>query len=179
MKKWMMRILLGVGLAFWCIPATAQTAALKGNLRGSPAHGWIFDDRNRHSDFPGGNRTQELPLSNSGADEGTVRDASAGAGYAFAPGSGKLRIIPLAGYSYQQQNPAVRDVKQAVSQTPGKAGLGLFGALDSVHETERWEPWIGLDLDFRASDRIMIFSVVENRWDSVTILIGTTYRFNW
>jgi hypothetical protein len=179
MKTWLLRILLGVGLALWCAPATAQTAAPEGKPGGSPAHGWILDGRNRDLDFSGNNRTGEFSRLNTGADDGTVRDASAGAGYAFAPGSGNLRIIPLAGYSYHQQNPAAGDGKQTGSLPGGKAGVGLFSGLDSTYEMEGWGPWIGLDLDFRASDRIMIFSVVENHWDSVTILIGTTYHFNW
>ena len=218
MKKWMMRILLGVGLAFGCLPATAQTDAFKGELklsngyrvdnldwniagnpdgrspnvlselawsdleifqlkaavrvtvrdvfylRGSLAHGWIFDGRNRDSDFLGDNRTGEFSRSNNGSDDGAVWDASAGAGYAFALGSGKLRIIPLIGYSYHQQNLTIRDGNQTVSRPPSNAGLGPFGGLDSTYETEWRGPWIGFDLDFQASDRIMLSSAIEYHW---------------
>lgn len=181
MKKWLINILLGIGLAFWCLPATAQTAALEGDPKSSPTRGWIFDfdGRNPDLDFPGDNLSGESSRLNSGTDDGTGRDVSAGAGYAFAPGSGKLRIIPLLGYSYHQPNPAASDGKQTISLLPGNAGSGHFAGLNGANETEWWGPWVGLDLDFRASNRIMIFSITGYHWDSSAILIDATYRFNW
>lgn len=132
-------------------------------LKGSLARGWIFDGTNQDSDFLGDNRTFEFSRSNNSADSGKVWDASAGVGY-VVPISERLRIIPLIGYSYNQQTLTLTDGVQTVSFPPSTQPLGPFSGLDSTYETEWQGPWIGLDLDFRASDRIMILSGIEYHW---------------
>jgi len=129
-------------------------------LKGSLARGWIFDGANQDSDFLGDNRTFEFSRSNNSADGGKVWDASAGVGY-VVPISEKLRIIPLIGYAYNRQTLTLRDGVQTVSLPPSGQPLGPFSGLESTYDAEWWGPWIGLDMFFRASDRITIFSGIE------------------
>jgi len=129
-------------------------------LKGSLARGWIFDGTNQDSDFLGDNRTFEFSRSNNSADSGKVWDASAGVGY-VVPISERLRIIPLIGYSYNQQTLTLTDGVQTVSFPPSTQPLGPFSGLDSTYETEWWGPWIGLDMFFQASDKITLFSSLE------------------
>jgi hypothetical protein len=140
--------------------ATRVTAHEVFYLRGSLARGWIFDGSNQDSDFLGDNRTFEFSRSNNSSDAGKVWDASVGIGY-IVPASERLRVIPLIGYSYNRQNLTLRDGVQTLSLPPSGQPLGPIPGLDSTYETEWWGPWIGLDLLFRATDKITLFSSIE------------------
>ena len=133
-------------------------------LRGSFDVGWILGGDNQDSDFDGDNRTQEWSRSNNSADDGTVLDVTAGIGYQVRLGSGRFRIIPLAGYSYSQQNLTMTDGFQTIS-TPGRTPpIGPIEGLDSNYDTRWYGPWAGVDLSFKASNKILLFAGFEYHW---------------
>ena len=130
-------------------------------LRCSFDVGWILGGDSQDSDFDGHNRTQEWSRSNNNADDGTVLDVTAGFGYQFKLGSGRFRIIPLAGYSYSQQNLTMTDGFQTIS-TPGRTPpIGPIEGLDSNYDTRWYGPWVGVDLFFRATEKISVFAGFE------------------
>ncbi len=147
-------------------------------LRASVAYGWIFDGTVQDSDYAGNNRTFEFSRSNNSSDDGDVRDASVAIGYPIRIGGEvSWTIIPLAGYSYHEQNLRMTDGFQTVSipvVTPSVVivppPLGPFPGLDSTYET-RWKgPWIGLDLNFKVDEikawahRIETYVSFEYHW---------------
>jgi hypothetical protein len=139
-------------------------------LRGSLGYGRILDGDNQDSDFAGDNRTLEYSRSNNSGDGGDVWDGSFGLGYQFTFFSKRLRLIPLAGYSYSEQNLTMTDGLQTVSEPalapPGELPLplGPITGLDSTYETQWYGPWLGIDLWFQASPKITLFGTLEYHW---------------
>lgn len=130
-------------------------------LRTSLGFGTIVDGDNQDSDFAGDNRTLEFSRSNNSGDAGDVLDWTVGLGYRFKLFSGRLRFVPLIGYSYSEQNLTMTDGFQTIS-TPGRTpSLGPFGNLHSTYETEWSGPWIGADLSYRVSDGLDLFLGIE------------------
>ncbi len=125
-------------------------------VRGSLGYGWIFDGSNQDSDFQGNNRTGEFSRSNNRTEDRNVVDASVGMGYQFTLISGRLRLIPLLGYSYNQQNLTITDGFQTIS-TPGLTpACGTLSGLASTYETEWFGPWLGLDLIVPINEKITL-----------------------
>jgi hypothetical protein len=140
-------------------------------VRASLAYGWILGGENQDSDYSGDNRTQEYSRSHNKADDGDVWDATLGLGYQFNLLSKRLRLIPLAGYSYSEQNLVITDGLQTISEPalvpPGErppSPLGPITGLDSIYETQWTGPWLGLDVWFQASQKIMLFGSFEYHW---------------
>lgn len=117
-------------------------------MRTSLGYGWIFDGKNRDSDYLGNNRTLEFSRSNNNADDGEVFDASFGAGVQFEPGSGKFTVAPLGGISHHKQNLVMTDGYQTIPP------YGPFPGLDSTYEAEWSGPWIGVDLSVDAIEKL-------------------------
>ena len=138
-------------------------------LRGSFGFGWIFDGDNQDSDYSGDDRTLEWSRSNNGSG-GNVLDATLGFGYQFKFASGRFRLAPLVGYSYNAQYLIITDGVQTVSEPslapPGitPIPIGPFSGLNSTFDTEWKGPWVGLDLSFEASDKIHLFGGFEYHW---------------
>jgi hypothetical protein len=87
-------------------------------------------------------------------------------GYQLTLISGRLRFIPLLGYSYNQQNLIISDGFQTIS-TPGFAHPGgPFPGLASTYETEWVGPWLGLDLIAPVNEKITLSAGFEYRWTS-------------
>jgi hypothetical protein len=113
-------------------------------------YGTIYDGENQDSDYKGPNRTQEWSRSNNNADEGDVSDMSVAAGYRFRILKKRIALTPLVGYSYHEQNLAMTDGYQTVSEPDAALHLnppdvGPFDGLNSSYEA-RWRgPWLGLD----------------------------------
>lgn len=134
-------------------------------LRGLADYGWIFDGDNQDSDFAGNNRTLEFSRSNNSADDGELWDVSVAVGYPFRWGRSVISTFtPLVGYSRHEQNLEITDGFQTIPPT------GPFTGLDSSYDTE-WEgPWLGFDLNFRASEikaftqRFETFFTYEYHW---------------
>jgi hypothetical protein len=133
-------------------------------VRASLAYGWILDGENQDSDYGADNRTQEYSRSHNKADDGDVWDAALGLGYQFNLLSDRLRVIPLAGYAYSEQNLRLTDGVQTLSLPPATQPPGPIESLDSSYETQWTGPWLGLDVWFQASQKIMLFGSFEYHW---------------
>ncbi len=139
-------------------------------LRGSLNFGWVFSGDVQDSDYSGDNRTLEWSRSNNNAEDSTVFDATVAFGYPFKLASDKFRLIPLAGFSYSEQNLKMKDGLQTVRDsalapvgvTPPP--LGPFASLDSTYDTKWFGPWVGLDLSLKATDKIILFAGFEYHW---------------
>jgi hypothetical protein len=136
-------------------------------VRGSVGCGWTFSGDNQDSDFDGNHRTQEYSRSNNSADGGSVLDAVVGIGYQFEVLSHKLKLIPLIGYSYHEQNLTLNHGFQTIS-TPGHVPptppYGPIQGLDSTYDTSWQGPWLGIDLSFAITDRVTLFGGFEYHW---------------
>jgi hypothetical protein len=133
-------------------------------LRGGLGYGWIFSGTNQDSDFLGNDRAHEYSRSNNEAGAGNVLDAALGVGYQFKLASGRLRLIPLVGYSYDKQNLVIRDGFQSIS-TPGLTPpYGPFQGLDSSYDAAWLGPWLGMDLLFSASNNLTLLATFEYHW---------------
>jgi hypothetical protein len=140
-------------------------------LRGSLGYGSVFDGDNQDSDFSGDNRTNEWSRSNNSTNDGNVVDATLGIGYQFNVASGRLKLIPLVGYSYSDQYYNITDGVQTVSEPSLKPlgaddpqPLGPFPGLNSTYEAEWWGPWLGIDLLFDANEKLKLFGGFEYHW---------------
>jgi hypothetical protein len=139
-------------------------------LRASLGYGWIFDGENQDSDYEGDNRTKEYSRSNNKADEGDVWDATLGIGYQFNLLSDRLKLIPIGGYAYSEQNLRITDGLQTISEpdlVPPDARphpLGPIIGLDSTYETQWTGPWLGMDVWFQPSPKITLYGSFEYHW---------------
>ena len=140
-------------------------------IKGSLGYGWVFDGDNQDSDYSGDNRTNEWSRSNNSTDNGNVVDATLGIGYQFKVASGRLKFIPLVGYSYSDQYFNITDGFQTVSEPslkpPGAddpPDIGPLPGLDSTYEAEWWGPWLGIDVLFDASEKLRLFGGFEYHW---------------
>jgi opacity protein-like surface antigen len=139
-------------------------------LRGYAAFGWVLSGDVQDSDYRGDNRTLEWSRSNNNAEDSTVLDATLAFGYPFKLASDRFRLIPLAGFSYSEQNLKMKDGLQTVSDSalaPPSATplpIGPFAGLDSTYDTKWYGPWVGADLSFRASEKILLFAGFEYHW---------------
>jgi opacity protein-like surface antigen len=134
-------------------------------LRASFAYGWIFDGEIQDSDFAGNDRSQEFSRSNNSADDGSTLDGTIGIGYQFK--AGRFRWIPMAGYSYSEQNLTLKDGFQSISlPVPGGTPppVGPIAGLNSSYDTTWKGPWIGFDLFFQARERLILFGTFEFHW---------------
>jgi len=124
-------------------------------LEASLAYGWINDGENQDSDYKGDNRTLEYSRSNNDGDGDDVLDLAAGWGprllYPNAATGRTLRVIPLIGLSYHEQNLRITDGFQTIPP------LGPFPGLNSTYDTEWWGPWFGIDLQQGAGEGFTMF----------------------
>jgi hypothetical protein len=121
------------------------------HLRGSFGYGWILNGENRDSDYLGDGRTFEYSRTENNADQGSVCDFSAAAGYPFEFGRGVvIALRPLIGYSWHRQNLSITDGRQTLA-TPGLTpDAGPFAGLDSHYDSRWYGPWVGVELGMQA-----------------------------
>jgi len=122
--------------------------------------GWSNGGSVQDSDYNGNDRTLEFSRSDNGADGGEIYTFSAALGYPFQFFNKKLKLAPLIGYAYREQNLKVIDGLQTVPPT------GPFNALHSTYDTQWRGPWAGLDVFLYPNDRWTFFGGVEYHWDS-------------
>lgn len=145
------------------------------HLRGMLGWGKITDGSNQDSDYAGDNRTLEFSRSNNAADDGSVFDFSVGGGLEFSGQNERWTLIPVAGFSYHEQNLQITDGYQTVSDRiiaddffgPGQITmppLGPFEGLDSRYDSEWYGPWLGLELIFQPVDRWQLSGIFEHHW---------------
>lgn len=127
-------------------------------LRGYVDYGWIFDGENQDSDYAGDDRTREWSRSNNDTNDDNVLDASLGVGYQFGPVWKILKITPLAGYSYHEQNLVITNGHQTIPP------LGPFSGLDSTYDTEWKGPWAGVDLGVLFEKKLAVTGSFEYHW---------------
>jgi len=88
-------------------------------------------------------------------------DAFVGLGYEFWPGEKQLvRVVPLVGISYSEQNLRSSNGEQTISDGEvaalfeiGVLPLGPFDGLDSTYRTQWLGPWIGVEAEFPRGNR--------------------------
>lgn len=128
--------------------------------RGSYEYAWIYHGENQDSDYLLDDRRGEFSRSNNVSDEGSLLDATFGAGYPWRMTSGLYdgTIAFLGGYSYHEQNLRMTDGFQTIPRT------GTFSGLDSKYEA-RWRgPWLGVDMIFRRENRLTVSGAFEYHW---------------
>jgi hypothetical protein len=146
-------------------------------MRGRAGYGGIRSGDNQDSDFAYDNRQGEFSRSNNQADGGHVTDASIGLGvpydfHVFA--SGRLRVIPMLGYSSHSQHVTMKEGVQTLSDTSTARAAGLIDSTESIVPvgyrlagldatyTANWKgPWLGADLDFMAHQQSRFIARVE------------------
>lgn len=134
--------------------------------------GVIVTGENRDSDFAGDGRTFEWSRSNNSADGDDVFDVAVAFGCAFQPGgSGRTRIVPRLGYSYNAQNMRMTDGHQTLVDNDIAAlfdfnlpPIGPFEGLDSTYEARWFGPWIGVAAERRFGDRWGLSASGELHW---------------
>ncbi|MCM8794260.1 MAG: tetratricopeptide repeat protein [Candidatus Omnitrophica bacterium] len=129
-------------------------------IRGSFAYSWIFNGDNQDSDYDANDRRAEFSRSNNKSDDGTLLDANLGLGYPFGPYAEEyqIRVMPLAGYSYHEQNLTITDGFQTIPAT------GPFDGLDSEYQTQWHGPWVGLDLSIKLFPKLKFLGTFEYHW---------------
>ena len=152
------------------LQATLSARALVNDwlyLRGSFGYGCIRSGDNQDSDFDGNHRTQEYSRSNNSADDGSVLDAVFGIGYQFEVISRKLKLIPLIGYSYHEQNLTMTNGFQTIStpaHVPPTPPYGPLPGLDSSYDAKWTGPWLGIDLSFEITESFTLSGSLEYHW---------------
>ncbi len=131
---------------------------VKAYLRLEAEYGWIYSGEVRDSDYAGDDRTLEFSRSNNQADKGDVVDVIGGIGPQLRSRGGNVKIMPLVGYAYHEQDLVLTDGLQTVSEQSiidavvgtGEIILqpvGPFPGLDSDYEAHWKGPWVGLDME--------------------------------
>ena len=146
-------------------------------LRASLSYGWIFEGVNQDSDFAGDHRTLEFSRSNNRANKGSTLDGAMGFGYQFR--SGRIRWIPLLGYSYSEQNLTLKDGCQTISvPVPGVTPppVGPIAGLNSAYDAAWKGPWVGFDLFFAVQERLTLFGVFQYHWSSYEAVANLNLR---
>ncbi len=140
--------------------------------------GQILAGDNQDSDYAGDNRTLEWSRSNNAADSGDVFDLALAFGLRFPLGQSTL-IMPQLGYSYHQQNLEISAGNQTLSDQaiadaflgPGEVVLppiGPFFGLDSSYDAEWQGPWLGIRLDQRLGQTVLLNAALEYHWGDYT-----------
>ena len=146
-------------------------------LRGQFGYGWTLSGDNQDSDYAYDNRQGEISRSNNQGDGGYVADSSIGVGvpfdFAFTT-SGRLRVIPLLGYSSYIQQVRMRNGVQTVSDTATARAAGLIEPTESIvpvgyrlsaldaEYTANWDGfWLGADLDYASHQQSRFIARLE------------------
>jgi hypothetical protein len=108
-------------------------------LRGALYYGRIISGECIDSDYNEDNRNSMFSESKSEINDDNTFDLDLGIGYMFGFFRKRLRIIPLVGFAYHEQNLRVTNG----TQTYGTADLS---GLNSTYQTEWQSTWVGVDL---------------------------------
>jgi len=136
-------------------------------FRGQASYGWVWDGRNRDSDYAGDNRSLEFSRSSNSADGSQMLDLSAGLGAIFSTGiADQWQIVPMVGYSWHYQDLRMRNGNQVVWDSSNAAVLGVggnmplgpFAGLNSTYDAKWYGPWLGADifLDLQTSGTVFV-----------------------
>lgn len=126
-----------------------------GTYRLSVNYGTITAGDNRDSDYAGDDRTLEFSRSLNDAGDGEVWDLSTAVGLILFPKNNRIRIYPLLGYSFHEQNLALTGGNQIIPPT------GPFDNLDSTYDSEWKGFWTGIDVEFFPTSIMTLFAGIE------------------
>ena len=123
--------------------------------------GEILNGESRDSDYGGDGRTLEWSRSIAETDGDELIDVVVGLGYEFWPGEKQVvRVVPLVGVSYSEQNLRSTNGQQTLSDGEiaalfeiGVPPLGSFEGLDSTYQTDWLGPWIGVEAELPRGNR--------------------------
>jgi len=149
-------------LEIFQVKATNQVSVSKSlRARASASYGWILDGENRDSDYLYDDRAGEYSRSNNSGEGGSVMDLSLGIGREFKFQSEMLRITPFIGLSYHEQNLKITDGFQSLDPYGVVGFTGPFDGLDSSYDARWLGPWVGMDLAYVSSERLVLSGCVE------------------
>ncbi len=132
-------------------------------LEASLTYGSITDGKNQDSDYDGNDRTLEWSRSENDGDGDDVLDFAAGWGprllYPNAATGRTLRVTPLIGFSYHEQNLRMTNGYQTIASpahVPPTPPVGPFPGLNSTFDAEWWGPWFGIELQAETGTRFTV-----------------------
>jgi hypothetical protein len=129
--------------------------------RGSIHFGNIKDGECTDSDYDEDNRKGLWSRSKSEINNDDAFDMSAGVGYQFAFIGEKLKIAPLIGGSYHQQNLRLTAAVQTEATQGRTPDVGPIPGLNSTYETEWRSLWLGMDIGFEVLTHLFLSSSLE------------------
>jgi len=135
-------------------------------FRASICLGEITHGEGTDSDYDQDNRNGLYSRSQFEINNDDVRDMSVGLGYPFDLLNKKLRLIPLIGLSYHEQNLCITNGVQIV----GSADLE---GLNSTYQTEWTSGWLGMDISFEIMTNLFLSSSLEYH------LVDYEAKANW
>lgn len=135
--------------------------------------GKIMDGDVQDSDYATDNRTNEWSRSVNKADVGFMVDISGGWGPVFKfERFKKITLVPLLGYAFNMQALSMTSGEQRISDDGIRTtffgsdaelppDLGTINGLDSTYTAYWYGPWLGLQLDYQASDKLKFKTGLE------------------
>lgn len=130
-------------------------------FRASISHGEITDGEGTDSDYDQDNRNGLYSRSKSEINNDDVQDRSVGLGYQFDFIKRRLKIAPLIGTSYHEQNIRITDGVQTVATSGRTPALGPFPGVNSTYQTEWKSWWLGMDISFEVMTNLFLSSTLE------------------
>ncbi|UCG99848.1 MAG: hypothetical protein JSU78_05275 [Deltaproteobacteria bacterium] len=135
-------------------------------FRASIYFGEITHGEGTDSDYDQDNRNGLYSRSQFEINNDDVQDMGVGLGYQFDLLNKKLRLVPLIGISYHEQNLCITNGVQTV----GSADLE---GLNSAYQTEWTSWWLGMDISFEVMTNLFLSSSLEYH------LVDYQARANW
>ena len=129
--------------------------------RGSIHYGNIRDGECTDSDYDEDNRRELWSRSKSEIDDDDVFDMRAGLGYQFTVIGEKLKIAPLIGGSYHEQNLRLTAAVQTEATQGRTPDVGPIPGLNSTYKTKWRSLWLGMDIGFEVLTSLVLSSSME------------------
>ncbi len=128
------------------------------------AFGKILGGDVQDSDYAADGRTFEWSRSVNDADKGLTVDLSGAVGPIFELSLIEgLAITPLIGYGFNMQDLSMTDGEQVISGS-GAPDIGFLPGLDSSYTAYWYGPWLGVNIDYQANQKIKITVGAEYHW---------------
>lgn len=127
-------------------------------IRVTGNYGTVFSGKNTDWDYHGDNRTDPFGYAVSNAGKGEAFEISGAWGRAFSGLIPGTTIIPLVGYSLQEQHLRFYDGLQVFYYDTENS---LMPDLASNYRAKWYTPFVGLDLIITPSDRFELYTTAE------------------
>lgn len=125
-------------------------------IRGYFAYADVTSGVNHDSDYSGDYRSGEFSRSDNRADGDLIdTEVSVGVSYKILDPQiqGRMQVTPIVGYAHYEQQLAMRDGVQVVSNPPATIPLGPFDGLNSSYDTQWSAFWFGAELHWQYTPR--------------------------